>query len=156
MNGISPEKRLHAAGLSLPPPLVTKNLFRPTAVDGSLMYVSGHVPKDGDQFIHLGKIGLDITLTQAKPLAAGVVLSCLASIKAEVGELSRVRRILKMVGFFVAVPEFTQHSELLNAGSDVLITAFGEAGSHARSAIGVASLPHGAAIEIEMVLAIHK
>jgi enamine deaminase RidA (YjgF/YER057c/UK114 family) len=152
----TPEHRLNAAGFTLPPPLTTTNLFKPTARDGCLMYVSGHVPKVGSNFVHLGKIGVDFSTEQAKPIAVAVVLSCLASIKAELGELSKVRRILKMVGFFAATPSFAEHSALLNAASEVLITAFGEAGQHARSAIGVASLPHGVALEIEMVVAINE
>jgi enamine deaminase RidA (YjgF/YER057c/UK114 family) len=155
-NVSTPEERLAAAGLVLPQPLTTTNLFKPTVRDGYLVYVSGHVPKAGNDFVHLGKIGVDFSLEQAKPIAAAVALSCLASIKAEIFELSRVRRVLKMVGFFAASPEFVGHSALLNAASEVLVTAFGEVGQHARSAIGVASLPHGAAIEIEMVVAINE
>ena len=150
----TPEDRLAAAGLRLPPPLKTTNLFRPTARDGHLVYVAGHVAKDGDTFIHLGRIGVDLTIEEAKSVVETVVVSCLSSIKDEIGELSRIRKILKMVGFFAALPEFTQHSALLNAGSQVLLTAFGERGQHARSAIGVASLPHGASVEVEMVVAI--
>lgn len=152
----SPEERLAAAGLVLPPPLITTNLFKPTARDGHLVYVSGHVPKVGDAIVHLGRIGVEITAEQAKPIARQLALSCLASIKAEIGELARVRRILKMIGFFAAEPGFRGHSALLNAASEVLIMAFADAGHHARSAIGVASLPHGAAMEIEMVVAIHE
>jgi enamine deaminase RidA (YjgF/YER057c/UK114 family) len=152
---LSPEQRLADAGLFLPPPLTTANLFSPTSRDGHLVYVSGHVPKLGDTFVHLGKIGAEISAEQAKPIARQLALSCLASIKAEIGELARVRRILKMIGFFVAVPEFTAHSALLNSASEVLLSAFADAGQHARSAIGVASLPHGAAMEIEMVVAVH-
>ena len=150
----TPEERLEAAGLRLPPPLKTTNLFQPTARDGNLLFVAGHVAKDGDAFIHLGRIGADIMPSDAERIVELVAMSCLASIKDSLGELRNVRRILKMVGFFAAVPEFTEHSRLLNAGSRVLLTAFADAGRHARSAIGVASLPHGAAVEIEMVVAL--
>lgn len=151
----TPEERLAAAGLVLPPPLKTTNLFRPTARDGNLLYVAGHVAKDGESFVHLGRVGDDISLDQAKRVVEQVVLSCLSSIKNNIRELSRVRRILKMVGFFAAVDGFNQHSALLNIGSQVLITAFGEIGQHARSAVGVASLPHGASVEVEMVVSVN-
>jgi enamine deaminase RidA (YjgF/YER057c/UK114 family) len=106
--------------------------------------------------VHLGRIGADISTEQAKPVVASVVLSCLSSIKAELGELSKVRHILKMVGFFAATPEFREHSGLLNVASEILIAAFGDAGQHARSAIGVASLPHGVCVEIEMVVTVNE
>src|SRR5262249_324369 len=133
----TPEERLAAAGLVLPQPLTTTNLFKPAVRDGHLVYVSGHVPKVGNDFVHLGRIGVGLSAEQAKPITGAVALSCLASIKAEISELSRVRRILKMVGFFAVTPEFVGHSALLNAASEVLVTAFGESGQHARSAIGV-------------------
>src|SRR5262249_152299 len=122
----TPEQRLAAAKLVLPQPLTTANLFKPTVRDGHLVYASGHVPKAGNEFVDVGKIGVDFSVQQAKPIAAAVALSCLASIKAEVSELSRVRRILKMTGYFATTPEFVEHSSLLNAASEVLIMAFGE------------------------------
>lgn len=150
----TPEMRLAAAGFVLPPAITTDNLFKPTARDRNFLFVSGHVSRDGAKFINTGIVGSEFDLAQAQEIIRGIVLSCLASIREEIGELSRVRRILKVIGYLVCVPGFKQHSAVMNAGSEVLIAAFGKRGEHARSAIGVATLPHGAAAEIEMVVAV--
>ena len=150
----TPERRLAKLDLALPDLMKTTGCFELTAVDRGLVFVSGHVPWDGSKFIYRGKIGRDFDILHAQEIVQHVVLGCLASLKVELGELSRVRRVLKMVGLLNCMPDFEEPSKIMDAGSRLLLAVFGDRGMHARSAIGVATLPHGVAVEIEMVVAI--
>jgi enamine deaminase RidA (YjgF/YER057c/UK114 family) len=146
------EDKLAARGLRLPtmPPPVA-NYVR-TVRTGALLFVSGHGPWRDGAMQYVGKVGADLTVEEGYQAARLVALNCLASVKDALGDLDRVRRVVKLLGMVNCTPEFTQHPQVLNGASDLLVDLFGEAGRHARSAVGMGSLPGGIAVEIEMVL----
>jgi enamine deaminase RidA (YjgF/YER057c/UK114 family) len=146
------ESRLKELGLTLPPASTPTNSYVSVKGAGSLLFVSGHVPKKGGSYPYLGKVGAEVTLEQAQESARICVINCLASIKHYLSDLDKVKSIVKVVGFVASAPTFTDQPKVINAASDLLIEIFGEAGNHARSAVGVAVLPSDVPVEIEMVV----
>jgi enamine deaminase RidA (YjgF/YER057c/UK114 family) len=148
------EQRVQELGLDLTRPATPVANYVPAARTGNLIFTSGHVPPpaaDGSRAA--GKLGADFDVDQGYQLARVVAIAMLASLRAEIGSLDRVRRVVKVVGMVNATPDFTQHPRVVNGASDLMVEVFGEAtGKHARSAIGVASLPSDVPIEIEMVV----
>ena len=142
--------RLAALGIVLPsvrPPVAN---YRPCVTDEGLVYVSGHGPiVDGKAIT--GKVGRDLTLSEAKSAARITAINILASLQSEIGDLDRVERILKVFGMVNAAPGFNQMPAVIDGCSDLLVEVFGEPGRHARSAIGVAELPSDIAVEIELI-----
>jgi enamine deaminase RidA (YjgF/YER057c/UK114 family) len=147
----TPEQQLAAAGLKLPPANAPIGLYVPAARVGKLMFLAGHgeCPAGG-----AGKLGATMDVAAAKAVAANVALCMLATIKAELGELSRVKRVVKVMGLVNAVPEFTQHPEVMNGFSEVMVTAFGDAGRAPRTAAGAGSLPRGWPVEVDAIIEI--
>lgn len=117
---------------------------------GCLIFVSGHIGMDGDRVLQ-GTLGGDFDLEAGRAAARAAALGCLASLRAEVGTLDRVRRIVKVFGLVHATPEFRDHPAVINGASELFREVFGTAGEHARSAVGMSSLPLGAAVEVELV-----
>jgi enamine deaminase RidA (YjgF/YER057c/UK114 family) len=148
------ERRLAELGLTLPPVSAPTHSYVAVKQTGSLLFVSGHVPKKDGTYPHLGKVGSEVTLEQARESAHICVINCLASIKAYLGNLDEVKHIVKVVGFVASAPNFIEQPKVINAASDLLIEIFGEAGRHARSAVGMAVLPSDVPVEIEMVVEI--
>lgn len=146
------EKRLTELGVSLPKLNPSKgNLLRAVRV-GNLVYLSGHGPdKPGGGQI-LGKVGDNLTVEQGKEAAKLCGIALLASLKYEIGNLNKVKRVVKVLGLVNSTPDLTQQPQVINGFTDFMVEVFGESGKHARSAIGVASLPSGIAVEIEMVV----
>lgn len=147
----SVESRLEALGLSLPAPAAAGE-FLPAVTVGELAYVSGHVPFRDGEFLYRGKVGRDLDAEAGRRAAELAVLGCLASLKAALGDLGRVRRVVKLNGYVNCSPEFGDLPKVMDAGSRLLVALFGEAGRHARTTVGVASLPFGVAVEVEMVV----
>ena len=148
----TPEARLAALGLTLPaPPKPVANYVEVTRA-GNLLFLAGHGPCDFTAPGATGKVGRDLTVEQGAAAARLTALCLLATLKAELGELSRVKRVVKVLGMVNATEDFTQHPRVINGASDLLVAVFGERGRHARSAIGVASLPMNIAVEIEIVV----
>lgn len=147
----TPEERVTELGLKLPP--VTRPLasYVPTARTGSLVYTAGQLPIAGGELLAVGKVGAEISTDQAADLAKTCALNVIAALKAEVGELSRVARIVKVVGFVASAPDFYDQPKVINGASDLLGAVFGDAGAHARSAVGVAVLPRNAPVEVEAI-----
>ncbi|MCS7003355.1 MAG: RidA family protein, partial [Dehalococcoidia bacterium] len=136
---MTPEERLAAMGLTLPalaPPAAT---FDRAARTGNLVFLSGHGPVPFER----GRLGDTYTVEQGYAAARSTALALLASLKAEIGELSRVRRLVKVLGMVNCVPTFQETPRVINGASDLFVAIFGEAGKHARSAVGMASLPGG-------------
>jgi enamine deaminase RidA (YjgF/YER057c/UK114 family) len=154
MTGAEVETRLAAQGHSLPGAVAPAFQYVAVAVHGGLAYVSGQIPRAGGQVLMTGKAGAEVSLAQAQRAAEACVLQALAQLKAELGDLGRVSRILKVTGFVASAPGFSQQPEVIDAASSLLILAFGDAGRHARSALGVAELPRGVPVEIELVAAV--
>jgi enamine deaminase RidA (YjgF/YER057c/UK114 family) len=146
------EARLSEMGLQLPavPPPVA-NYVR-TVRTGNLLFVSGHGPSRDGKYQYLGKLGKDLTVEDGYKAAQLVALNCLASVKEALGDLDRVKRVVKLLGMVNSAPDFGQQPEVVNGASDLLVHLYGDAGRHARSAVGMAALPRGISVEIEMVL----
>jgi enamine deaminase RidA (YjgF/YER057c/UK114 family) len=150
-------QELAALGLTLPPPRPPVANFRPAVVEGDLVYLSGQGPVDATGIVFKGKVGADLTLQDGYQAARLTTLNLLSALEAAVGSLDRVRRVVKVLGMVNAAPDFAAHPQVINGCSDLLVAVFGEAiGGHARSAVGMGSLPGQIAVEIEMIVAIHR
>ena len=148
----TPEERLQELGVSLPAPAVPVAAYVPCVRTGSLVYVSGQVPSVDGKPTHLGHLGDDVDLEAGRAAARTCAVNVLAALKAELGELSRVRRVVKVTGFVASTPDFTDHPKVINAASELFGEAFGDAGRHSRSAVGVAALPLGVPVEVEAIV----
>lgn len=150
----TPEGRLAALGHTLPAVNTPIANYVPALRTGNLIFLAGHIPRDGAGKVIAGKVGRDATEQDAQAAARATALALLATLKKEIGELSRVQRIVRVGGFVNAVDDFKAQPQVINGCSDLLVAVFGERGKHARAALGVASLPLGAVVEIEMVVEI--
>jgi enamine deaminase RidA (YjgF/YER057c/UK114 family) len=148
------EERLVALAIRLPEPQKPAFEYVPVAIHGAVAYVSGQLPRVDAQTVITGKLGDDIDLEKGCEAARLCVLHALANLKQTLGSLERIERIVKLTGFVASSPGFIQQPQVIDAASRLLGEIFGERGRHARSAIGVAELPRGAAVEIEMVVAV--
>ena len=148
----TPDERLAELGLTLPsdtPPLAA---YVPAVRTGNLVYTSGQLPRVDGELTHVGKVGAEVTPEQAKDAAQACALNAIAAVKAEVGDLGKVRRVVKVVGFVASAPDFTGQPGVVNGASELLGKVFGDAGVHARSAVGVAALPLDVPVEVEMIV----
>ncbi|MEF3313601.1 RidA family protein [Paenibacillus sp. GYB004] len=125
----------------------------PVRVEGNLAYVSGHVPFSGGELLYKGRIGVDVSIEEAKKSAALSVINCLESLDREIG-LDKVDKILKVNGFLSCADHVTEHPVIMNAGSEVLIGVFGSSGEHARAALGIHTLPLGSSTEVDMIVSL--
>lgn len=146
------ETKLRELGLTLPePPAPVANYVRAVSV-GSLVFLSGHGPtRDGAQ-AYVGKVGVERTIEEGYAAAQLTMLNCLASLKQEIHDLDRVERVVKLLGMVNCTEDFGYHPEVINGASDLLVELYGERGRHARSAVGMQSLPRGITVEIEMIV----
>jgi enamine deaminase RidA (YjgF/YER057c/UK114 family) len=119
---------------------------------GNLIYLSGKGPTASDGKFISGKVGVDLTLEEGKAAARNTGLNLLAALKAEIGDLDKVKRIVKVLGMVNCPTDFTQQPQVINGFSDLMVEVFGDKGKHARSAVGVGSLPANMAVEIEMIV----
>ncbi|GAA1111963.1 RidA family protein [Nocardiopsis composta] len=148
----TPEERLAALGLELPEVVKPLAAYTPTVRTGDHVYVSGQVPLVDGAPAGTGKVGAEVTPERAAELARICALNGIAAVKAEVGELSAVRRVVKLVGFVASDPSFSGQPQVINGASELIGEVFGEAGVHARSAVGVAALPLDVPVEVEMIV----
>lgn len=128
--------------------------YLPCVIDGTTVHVGGHGPVNGNEVVR-GKVGLDLDLDEARRAARMTGMSMLATMQEALGDLDRVRRIVKVFGMVNAAPGFDQMPAVIDGCSDLLIEVFGEAGRHTRSAVGLAELPFGIAVEIELIAELH-
>jgi enamine deaminase RidA (YjgF/YER057c/UK114 family) len=147
----SAEARLQELGLKLPPISPSTATFVPAVQTGDLLFVSGHVSRRADGSRIEGKLGEQLTTQQGNEAARQVALAVLATVRQTVGSLDKVARTVKVLGMVNASPTFTEHPQVINGFSDLLVEVFGEAGKGARSAVGMSSLPGNAAVEIEAI-----
>jgi enamine deaminase RidA (YjgF/YER057c/UK114 family) len=148
----TPEQRIEELGLTLPAVAPPVAVYVPAVRTGSYVYTSGQLPMVDGALALTGKVGGEVTPEQAKELAARCALNALAAIRAEIGDLSKVRRVVKVVGFVASTPDFTGQPGVVNGASELLGAVFGDAGVHARSAVGVSVLPLDAPVEVEVVV----
>ncbi|KAB8163695.1 RidA family protein [Streptomyces sp. 3MP-14] len=148
MSGV--EERLAGLGLALPPVVPPVAAYVPAVVSGRYVYTSGQVPLVAGELPVAGKVGAEVTEEQARDMARVCALNALAAVKSVAGDLDRVARVVKVLGFVASAPGFTGQPQVVNGASELLGEVFGERGRHARSAVGVAVLPLDAPVEIEM------
>ena len=146
------EEKLKELGLCLPAPPKPVANYVPVVRAGDLLFLSGVLPSRDGQLIFTGKLGAPLSIEQGVEASRIAVLNALAIVKSEVGSLDRVTRIVKMVGHIASAAGFTDQPQVLNGASDLLVAVFGEAGRHARVAVGAAELPRQAAVEIELIV----
>ncbi|BDS50043.1 RidA family protein [Rhodoluna lacicola] len=145
------EQKLADVGFPLPAVAKPVAAYVPSVVTGNLCFTSGQLPFVDGALPQTGKVGRDVTAEDAKDLARLCALNALAALKLAIGDLDRVTRIVKVVGFVSVVPEFTAIPGVINGASEFLGEVFGEVGSHARSAVGVPALPLDSAVELEII-----
>lgn len=151
--GVDAQANLDALGIELPAPAPPPGVnFKIAAQTGNLLFLSGGGPQNPDGGFVTGTVGEDLTVEQGYDAARLTAINQLGAIKATLGDLNRVKRIVKLFGMVDATPGFTQHSAVINGASDLLVAVFGECGRHARSAVGMESLPFGIPVEIEMIV----
>ena len=148
----TPEERLQELGVSLPSPAAPVAAYIPCVRTGNLVYVSGQVPTVDGKPTHLGHLGGEVGLEDGRAAARTCAVNVIAALKAELGQLSQVLRIVKVTGFVACTPEFTDAPKVINAASELFGEAFGDAGRHARAAVGVAALPLGVPVEVEAIV----
>lgn len=148
----TPEDRLAALGLTVPDVAKPVAAYVPAVRSGNYVYTSGQLPMVEGLLAEAGKVGAEITPERGKELAAICALNALAAVRSVTGDLSSVVRVVKVVGFVASAPDFTGQPGVINGASELLGRAFGDAGVHARSAVGVAVLPLDAPVEVELVV----
>ncbi|MFW6091831.1 MAG: RidA family protein [Actinomycetota bacterium] len=149
---MTPEERLADLGEEIPQVVAPVAAYVPALQTGLYVYTSGQIPVRDGKLLHTGKLGAEVTLEQGYACARQCALNALAAVRAQVGELSAVIRVVKVLGFVASAPDFTAQPQVVNGASELIGSVFGEAGHHARSAVGVAVLPMDAPVEVEMVV----
>jgi enamine deaminase RidA (YjgF/YER057c/UK114 family) len=149
---VTPEERLAELGHEQPPPNPAVGSYVGAVTVGNLVFVSGHGPYRDGEFVYPGKLGREVDVATGQAAARLTILNLLASLKAEIGELERVRRVVKLLVLVNSDPEFGEQPAVANGASDLLVAIFGpERGAHARSAVGMGALPFAIPVEIEGV-----
>ena len=151
---MSPEARLRSLGLTLPPAPRPVATYATAVQHGDLIYTAGHGPLRTDGTFVTGKLGASLDVAAGREAARLTGLAILATLRAHLGSLDRVTRIVKVLGIVNATPEFTDHPQVINGFSDLMVEVFGDTAIAARSAIGTSSLPAGIAVEIEAIFAV--
>ena len=148
----TPQERLGELGLSIPEVVPPVAAYVPAVRTGTHVYTSGQLPMRDGKLTSTGKVGVDVSPDQAYEAAQQCALNALAAVNAEIGDLSRVLRVVKLVVFVASAPNFTGQPQVANGASELVGKVFGDAGRHARSAVGVSGLPLDAPVEVEMVV----
>jgi enamine deaminase RidA (YjgF/YER057c/UK114 family) len=151
------EDRLAALGLTVPDVAKPVAAYVPAVRDGNLIFTSGQLPMVSGILLRTGKVGTGrdcVTAEDAKKLAETCALNAIAAVKSLIGDLDNVTQVVKVVGYVASDPAFTAQPGVINGASDLIATAFGEAGVHARSAVGVVVLPLDAPVEVEMIISV--
>jgi enamine deaminase RidA (YjgF/YER057c/UK114 family) len=148
---VSVTARLQELGISIPPSRPPVANYVPAVTTGNLVFLSGHGPYLADGSLITGKLGRDLSVEEGYAAARATILACLSSLQAEIGNLDRVKRVVKLLGMVNCTEDFAQHPQVINGASDLLVEIFGDRGRHARSAVGMQMLPMNIAVEIEMI-----
>ncbi|MDP2167243.1 MAG: RidA family protein [Thermodesulfovibrionales bacterium] len=148
---MTPEERLKELGIELPPAPKPLGSYVPAVRSGNLVFLSGILPLREGRLQRTGLVGRDLTLDEAHEEAIVCVINALSVLKADLGDLGRVKRCVRLCGYVASAPGFTEQPKVLNPASDLLCEVFGEAGRHARAAVGVSALPMNSPLEIEFI-----
>lgn len=151
-----PEGRLRELGLELPPAPAPVAAYVPAVRCGDLVFTSGQIPVREGRVVYAGKVGADLTPEEGYQAARLCALNALAVVRALVGGLDRVDQVVKVVGYVNSAPGFTGQPQVVNGASELLQAVFGEAGRHARSAVGVSDLPLNSAVEVELIVRVRS
>ncbi|HEX2536600.1 MAG TPA: RidA family protein [Chitinophagaceae bacterium] len=153
---LTPDQRLEASGLTLPPAPAPVGVYKPCLIDGKYLYLSGHGPVREDKSLITGRVGADMDMDAGKQAARQVGLTMLATIKKELGSLDRVKRVIKVLGMVNCTPDFERHPYVINGCSELFAQVWGEeAGIGVRSAVGMGSLPDNIPVEVEALFELH-
>ncbi|MEP0520357.1 MAG: RidA family protein [Hyphomicrobiales bacterium] len=151
---MSIEDRLKQIGITLPEAAAPAANYVPYVISGSHLYISGQVPFGPDGLEYIGKLGESASVEDGQAAAKLCAINLLAQAKAALGDLEKVKKLVKLVGFVNSTPDFGDQPKIVNGASDFMVEAMGEKGRHARSAVGVAALPFGVAVEVEAIFEI--
>ena len=154
--GYDPEARLKELGIELKTPTAPVANYVNAVRVGKLLFLSGKGPTRPDGSLVTGKVGADLSIDQGYEAARLTAIVQLAVLKAELGDLKKVKRIVKVLGMVNCSPDFTQQPEVINGYSDLMVAVFGERGKHARSAVGMIALPRNIAVEVEMIVEVEE
>lgn len=146
------EAKVQELGITIPSPAKPLAAYVPAVKSGNLVFVSGQLPSKDGQMLHKGLLGREVNVEQGYESARACAINCLGAVKSLVGSLDNIVRIVKVTGFVAAVPDFTDHPKVVNGASELMQQIFGEHGVHARAAVGMASLPLGVPVEVEMIV----
>lgn len=149
---MSIEDRLADMDISLPQASAPAANYVPFVISGNYLYISGQIPMGPDGIEYIGKLGENASVEDGQAAAKLCALNILAQAKSALGDLENIKRIVKLVAFVNSTPDFVDQPKVVNGASDFMVAAMGEKGSHARSAVGVAALPFGVAVEIEAII----
>lgn len=151
---MSANAKIRELGITLPEVAKPAGAYVPAVQSGNLVFTAGQIPLVEGKLVATGKVGKEISVEQAKDIARICALNAVAAIKGVVGDLDRVKKVVKFVGFVASTPDFTQQPQVINGASELLEQIFGENGIHSRSAVGVAVLPLDAPVEVELIVEI--
>ena len=146
------ETKLKEMGVELPQAATPAANYVPAVRTGNLVFLSGHGPIREDSSLITGKVGSDLTTEQGYAAARRIAILLLGSLKAEIGDLDKVKRVVKLLGLVNCTPDFAEQPKVINGASDFFVEVFGDKGKHARSAVGSNALPFNIAVEIEMIV----
>jgi enamine deaminase RidA (YjgF/YER057c/UK114 family) len=149
---VTPEERLAELGLQVPQVSAPVAAYVPAVRTGSYVYTAGQLPLRDGELMYTGKVGAEVSPEQAYECARQCALNALAAVRSQVGDLSAITRVVKLVGFVSSEPSFTGQPQVVNGASELLGEIFGDVGQHARSAVGVPVLPLNARVEVELVV----
>ena len=145
------EEKIASLGIKLPEAPAPAGSYVPVVISGNLVFVAGQIPTEGGQVKFKGKVGKDLSIEAGQHAARLCTINALSQLKSAMGNLDKIRRFVKVTGFVNCDPSFTDQPKVINGASDLLVQIFGEKGKHARSAVGVNSLPLDCAVEVEFI-----
>jgi enamine deaminase RidA (YjgF/YER057c/UK114 family) len=148
---MSPEDKLKELGIKLPEAPKPLGSYIPSVQTGNVFYLSGMLPLINGKLVRTGRVGESVSLDEAREDAKAATINALSVLKSTIGNLDKVKRCIKINGYIASAPDFTEQPKVLNAASDLIFEVFGEAGRHARAAVGVNVLPLNSPIEIEFI-----
>jgi enamine deaminase RidA (YjgF/YER057c/UK114 family) len=146
------EEKLKQLNITLPTPPKPAGSYIPVVISGNLAFVSGQIPMQDGKVLHTGKVPSEKSIEEAQSAAKLCAINLLAQLKANLGSLDKITKILRVSGFVNCTPEFSEQPKIINAASDLFFEIFGEKGKHSRIAVGVSSLPLNSTVEIDMIV----
>lgn len=152
----TPDACLRALGLTLPEAPQPVANYVSTLLTGELLYVSGQISRGPGGMVIAGRLGGGMTVSEGQKAAEACALAILAQAKATLGSLERIAQVIRLTGYVASTPDFTEHPQVVNGASDLLVAVLGQKGRHTRAAVGVAALPAGAAVEIDAIIKVSR